>query len=212
MKRSIALAALVAAALLVTASPAGAQSKTQSKAKAQSGAQAGSPSEKVTVRTAPAVPAPPAARPPLETVRVDYSWRVPGLPGMVPNIGQGNELVEGGPRLKLDQGPPVPLSHLDFGGYEPYIPQLAREALREAARARLQNPLADNGIDDVALTVTGTPNRTVASAIYSTPAAGGQVTARAGVIVPSLQNIGDRAVQKNFLRAKDLKVDVKYKF
>lgn len=188
MKRSIAQAALAAAAFLVAASPAAAQSK------------------KVT-----ATPAPQAGS---EPVRVNYSWVVTGLPGMVPNIGQGNELVEGGPRLKLNQGPPVPLSHLDFGAYEPFVPQLAREALRETARARLQNqnPQAENGVDDVALTVTGTPNRTVASVNYTTPVAGGQLNARAGVIVPALQVIGDPALQKNFVRARDLKVDIRYKF
>lgn len=193
MKRSIALAAL-SAALLVVAAPAMAQQNN------------GNSSRKVTVSSS--APQPRIEQP----VKVSYSWMVTGLPGMVPNIGQGNELLEGGPRLKLDQGPPVPVSHYDFGAYEPFIPQLAREALREADRNRGVNPRAGNGVHDVDVTLTGNPNRTVASVIYSTPAVGGQVTARAGVIVPALQVIGDPALQKNFVRAKDLKVDVKYQF
>src|SRR5262245_22324778 len=130
MKRYIARAALAAAALLVAAAPATAQQSSKT-----------SSSNKITVTApTPAPVPPPAPNRPLEGVQVSYSWRVPGLPGMVPNIGQGNELLEGGPRLKLDQGPPVPVSHLDFGAYEPFIPQLAREALRQAERSRGANP------------------------------------------------------------------------
>jgi hypothetical protein len=192
MKRSIALAALSAAIFLVAASPAVAQTKTQSKAQ----------SNKVTVTTA-------------EPVKVSYAWVVTGLPGMVPNIGQGNELVEGGPRLKLDAGPPVRVSQrlrapLDLGD-DDQVPQLAREALRETGRARLANPLAENGVDDIELDIGGLPNRTVASVAYTTKAGPGTtVKAKAGAIVPGILVLGDPA--QTFWRSRNLKVEVNHKF
>ncbi len=193
MKRSIALAALLAVPVLVAATPAAAQQ-----------------SNKVTVTKAK------TPEPAKEPVKVSYAWRVPGLPGMVPNIGQGNALVEGGPRLKLDAGPPrrLKIEHrrepLDFGDEE-HIPQLARDALRENARARLTNPLAENGIDDIELDIAGLPGRTVASVAYTTKAGPGTtVKAKAGAIVPCVLALGDPA--QTFWRSRNLKVDVNYRF
>jgi hypothetical protein len=192
MKRSIALAALMAASFFVAAAPAAAQSNKVSVTKTK------------------------APEPASEPVKVSYAWVVTGLPGLVPNIGQGNELVEGGPRLKLDAGPPVRLriehrrEPLDLGDDE-HIPQLARDALRENSRARLANPLAENGVDDVALDIAGLPNRTVASVAYTTKAGPGTtVKAKAGAIVPGILVLGDPA--QTFWRSRNLKVDVNYRF
>jgi len=98
-------------------------------------------------------------------------------------------------------GPAVPLTPLDFGGYEPYVPRLARKVL----------PDTPNNTDPFQITLSGTPTRTTIGAkVQTKPSDTVTVRARATSSIPGLPVLGDKAYK--WRPTPDLKVDVRYKF
>lgn len=98
-------------------------------------------------------------------------------------------------------GPTMPLSHLDFGAYEPYMPGLARRVL----------PDTPNNTDPFQVTLSGTPTRTtIGTKVQAKPSNAVTVQARATSTIPGVAVLGDKA--SKWRPAPDLKVDVHYKF
>lgn len=97
-------------------------------------------------------------------------------------------------------GPAVPLTPLDFGGYEPYVPRLARQVL----------PDTPNDTDPFQITLSGTPTRTTIGTKVQARAGNATVKARATSTIPGLPVLGDKA--SKWRPAPDLKVDVSYRF
>lgn len=124
-----------------------------------------------------------------------------GLPGIaLANPTGMRDLGLRGPLTMEVPGPAVPLGPLDFGAYEPYLPNLARRAL----------PDTPNDTDPFQLTLAGTPTRTIIGAKVQAKTGNLAVQARATSVVPGVPVLGDRA--NKWRSTPDLKVDVRYKF
>ena len=140
--------------------------------------------------------------PPPEGISVAYAW-VTGLPGLTVGTSPVTHDIAMRPKLAFDlpTPKPVPLSHLDFGAYEPYAPSLARRVL----------PNTPNDTDPFQLTLNGNPGRTtIGTKVQGSVANNVAVRAKATASVPGVAALGDRAAK--WRPAPDLKVDVRYKF
>lgn len=129
----------------------------------------------------------------------------PGVMVRLPGIALSNPtgLRDLGIRAPLSveiPGPAAPLSTLDFGAYEPYLPNLARRAL----------PDTPNDTDPFQLTLAGTPTRTTIGAKVQAKSGNVAVQARATSVIPGVPVLGDKA--NKWRPTPDLKVDVRYKF
>jgi len=110
--------------------------------------------------------------------------------------------------LNLPAPKPVQLSHLDFGAYEPFGQALTTPIDK---RPEMRSLSGGGGLDDPKLWVNGNEYRTTIGTSVVHTVGPTAVRARAGAVVPGMPNVGDRA-HKVFLRASDVKVDVRYKF
>lgn len=136
---------------------------------------------------------------PSEGISVSYAW-VTGLPGLGAGTPPVRHDIAMRPKLALDlpAPKPVPLTSLDFGAYEPYVPSLARRVL----------PNTPNDTDPFQLTLNGTATRTtVGTKVQANVAENVAVRAKATANVPG---VAERATK--WRPAPDLKVDVRYKF
>lgn len=143
-----------------------------------------------------------------EGVSAHYSGPVIGLPSLTDTRpSAAGDLAA--PGFLIITEPTVRLNHLDFGAYEPYAPQRSREALKGISAARPTSPMTGDGINDVAVNVDGTLGHTELGTSYSTTSGPIDVRAKAGVVVPG---VGEEVDAATFLRATDLRLDMKYKF
>jgi hypothetical protein len=150
----------------------------------------------------------PAAAETSQGVQVAYAWVVTGLPGFTvsrPSDPTGN--VAPKRPITLDLPTPVPLTYLDFGAYEPYAPQLTE---RINQRPDMRSLAGGGDLNDPKLWLSGNEWRTVVGTSIVHTQGPTAVRARAGIIIPGIPTMGEPTPL--FLRASDLKLDVRYKF
>jgi hypothetical protein len=124
-------------------------------------------------------------------------WAKPTMHG-VSIVGMPMHDASFRPRLVLNRpvAPPVPLTHMDFGAYEPYAPSLARRVL----------PNTPNDTDPFQLTLNGTKATTsVGTKVQAQVDRNVVVRAKATTVVPTTAGAKWRPTP-------DLKVDVRYRF
>jgi hypothetical protein len=144
-----------------------------------------------------------------EGTAVFYSGPMIGLPSLTDTRpSSAGDLP--GPAFFTITEPVVALNHLDFGAYEPYEPKRSREVLKDIANEKATNRAAHDGVNDVAVSVDGTPGRTKLGTSYTTTTGPVDWQARAGVVAPGVQAMSEATTEP--LHSPDIKMGVKYKF